>query len=156
MLTLQTPALLIDPGRRLAPGGKTGSTKEKDLEIEFRDVWSELSDGSLHMVRYFQRCSLAGGQYFQRRFLGTKLGLLLYALEPDAGFHHKVGMGKPLGLGSVKVEVLGYFRVDRGQRYTVAGLWRDAIRLVRWRRREERWWIQASGRSVTRWRLTLQ
>ena len=51
-----------------------------------------------------------------------ELGLLLYALEPDAGFHHKVGMGKPLGLGTVKVEVLGYFRVDREQRYSVAGL----------------------------------
>ncbi|MEK7995065.1 MAG: TIGR03986 family CRISPR-associated RAMP protein [Planctomycetota bacterium] len=52
----------------------------------------------------------------------VEVGLLLYALEPDAAFHHKIGMGKPLGLGSVKIEVLGYFPVDRAGRYSVAGL----------------------------------
>jgi hypothetical protein len=51
-----------------------------------------------------------------------ELGLLLYALEPDGKFHHKVGMGKPLGLGSVKVEVVGLFDIDRIQRYSLAGL----------------------------------
>jgi hypothetical protein len=51
-----------------------------------------------------------------------ELGLLLYAIEPDAKFHHKLGMGKPLGLGSVKVQVLGYFRIDRMNRYSVSGL----------------------------------
>jgi CRISPR-associated protein (TIGR03986 family) len=51
-----------------------------------------------------------------------ELGLLLFALEPDPSFHHKIGMGKPLGLGSVKIEVIGYFPVDRIARYSVAGL----------------------------------
>ena len=51
-----------------------------------------------------------------------ELGLLLYALEPDGRFHHKVGMGKPLGLGSVKVEVVGHFEIDRIQRYSLEGL----------------------------------
>ena len=31
-------------------------------------------------------------------------------------------MGKPLGLGSVKVEVVGHFEIDRIQRYSLAGL----------------------------------
>jgi CRISPR-associated protein (TIGR03986 family) len=52
----------------------------------------------------------------------SELGLVLYALEPDEKFHHKVGMGKPLGLGTVKLEVLGYCRVDRQSRYSLAGL----------------------------------
>lgn len=52
----------------------------------------------------------------------TELGLLVYALEPGAGFHHKVGMGKPLGLGTVKLQVAGFFPVDRQSRYSVEGL----------------------------------
>lgn len=69
VVTLQTPALLIDPSRRLAPGGEIGSTSEADLQIEFRDIWDDLSDGSLELVNYFQRSYLAGGRYFARRFL---------------------------------------------------------------------------------------
>lgn len=55
----------------------------------------------------------------------AELGLLLYALAPSPTFHHKLGMGKPLGLGSVKVEVLRRTSVDRQQRYTLAGLQAD-------------------------------
>ena len=32
-------------------------------------------------------------------------------------FWHKLGMGKPLGLGAVEIKPLGIFYVDRGQRY---------------------------------------
>lgn len=52
----------------------------------------------------------------------VELGVLLYALEPNEGFHHKIGLGRPLGLGSVKLEVLGYFRVNREKRYSLEGL----------------------------------
>jgi len=52
----------------------------------------------------------------------VEFGLLLHALEPDAGFHHKLGLGKPLGLGSVKIETMGYLPVDRTRRYSLAGL----------------------------------
>ena len=31
-----------------------------------------------------------------------ELGLLLYALKPAEGFRHKLGMGKPIGLGGVR------------------------------------------------------
>ena len=50
-----------------------------------------------------------------------ELGLLLYALEPCPEFLHKIGMGKSIGLGSVKIELVGIFRVDRQKRYTFAG-----------------------------------
>jgi len=52
----------------------------------------------------------------------VEFGLLLYALEPDTDYHHKLGMGKPLGLGSVKIEPLAYFPVSRQRRYSLEGL----------------------------------
>lgn len=60
-----------------------------------------------------------------------EMGLLLYALAPEAKFHHKLGMGKPLGLGSVKVAVVEWQAVDRQKRYSVMGLRaaRAAVRL---------------------------
>ncbi len=46
-----------------------------------------------------------------------ELGLLLYALRPTAAFRHKLGLGKPLGLGTVEIAPLGLFLVDRAIRY---------------------------------------
>jgi CRISPR-associated protein (TIGR03986 family) len=50
-----------------------------------------------------------------------ELGLLLYTIEPSTDFHHKIGMGKSLGLGSVKMEIAGIFYIDRKKRYSVDG-----------------------------------
>ncbi len=47
----------------------------------------------------------------------TELGLLCRSLQPSDGFHHKLGMGKPLGLGTVKIQPLGLFLIDRKKRY---------------------------------------
>ncbi len=60
-----------------------------------------------------------------------EMGLLLYALAPDNEFHHKLGMGKPLGLGSVKVEVIEWQEVDRQSRYSPAGLRGSRYAVVR-------------------------
>ncbi len=49
---------------------------------------------------------------------GWELGLLLYSLDPKSNFQHKLGMGKALGLGSVRMEVMGLFLVDRLRRYS--------------------------------------
>ncbi len=35
-----------------------------------------------------------------------ELRLLAYSINPDENFHHKLGLGKPLGLGSVKLDML--------------------------------------------------
>jgi CRISPR-associated protein (TIGR03986 family) len=50
-----------------------------------------------------------------------ELGLLLYALTPSPEFRHKIGMGKPLGLGSVRIDVEKVLPVLRPQRYTADG-----------------------------------
>lgn len=47
----------------------------------------------------------------------TELALLLYALQPTPTFRHRLGLGKPLGLGTVRVQTLGAFFVDRAARY---------------------------------------
>ena len=54
-----------------------------------------------------------------------ELAALCFALEPSAGFHHKLGLGKPLGLGSVKVEPLGAFLVERARRYGEQSVFSD-------------------------------
>ena len=46
-----------------------------------------------------------------------ELGLVCYALRPTENFRHKLGMGKPLGLGRVRIDPVGVFYVDRLARY---------------------------------------
>lgn len=46
-----------------------------------------------------------------------ELGMLLYALCPNDDFHHKIGMGKPLGLGSVRLNIVSLHTLDRVARY---------------------------------------
>lgn len=47
-----------------------------------------------------------------------ELGLLVYSLTPTDDFHHKIGMGKALGLGTVKIDIVGIFFIDRLERYS--------------------------------------
>ena len=41
---------------------------------------------------------------------------------PTAHYEHKIGMGKPIGLGSVRIEVVGMRLIDRGIRYSSTAL----------------------------------
>jgi hypothetical protein len=47
----------------------------------------------------------------------SELSVLCRALMPYDDFHHKIGMGKPLGLGTVKLQPVGLFLTDRKKRY---------------------------------------
>jgi hypothetical protein len=47
-----------------------------------------------------------------------ELGALLHALELPAGCAHKLGMGKPLGLGSFRLKVITHKKIDRVSRYS--------------------------------------
>ncbi|MDA1166534.1 MAG: TIGR03986 family CRISPR-associated RAMP protein, partial [Planctomycetota bacterium] len=55
----------------------------------------------------------------------TELGLLCYALRPTDPFRHKLGLGKPIGLGTVRIDPQGLFLVDRQQRYLTDDLFSD-------------------------------
>ncbi len=47
----------------------------------------------------------------------VELGSLLSALDLPEGCAHKLGMGKPLGLGSVKISIINLFLSDRENHY---------------------------------------
>lgn len=47
----------------------------------------------------------------------TELTLLLISLCPDTEFHHRLGLGKSLGLGSVRVDIEAVCLIDRHRRY---------------------------------------
>ena len=67
-----------------------------------------------------------------------ELGLLLCALEPSSRFRHKIGMGKAIGLGSVKIETVGYFKIDRSNRYTYSGLFKPRYSQF-WAHNQNKW-----------------
>lgn len=46
-----------------------------------------------------------------------ELEILLYALRPSDSFRHKLGMGKPIGLGTVRIDIEQLDLVDRIARY---------------------------------------
>lgn len=46
---------------------------------------------------------------------------LCYSLRPKPAYQHKLGMGKPLGLGSISFHAVSVGKVDRITRYTTAG-----------------------------------
>ena len=51
----------------------------------------------------------------------AELALLIFALTLEPGMAYKVGMGKPLGLGSARIEIVGWEQVDRQARYRQFG-----------------------------------
>lgn len=51
-----------------------------------------------------------------------ELGFLLYALRPTEEFRHKIGLGKPIGLGQVLIEPLALAFIDRGDAYRPEGV----------------------------------
>lgn len=59
---------------------------------------------------------LVGGSFnFTVRYWNIEeadLGLLLYALDLPSGMYHKFGMGKSLGLGTVRIDIVGWREDD--------------------------------------------
>lgn len=51
----------------------------------------------------------------------SELRLLLYAIALEQGLWHKIGLGKPIGLGSAEIEIVEWIRVDREARYRAIG-----------------------------------
>lgn len=70
----------------------------------------------------------------------AELGMLTAAIAPQADFHHKIGMGKPLGLGSVKLEILDYQEVSRTPRYSFTGLTAARSSAADWSLRRDDYW----------------
>ncbi len=62
-------------------------------------------------------CTVFRGRIRFENLSKVELGALLFALQLPEGCAHKIGMGKPLGLGSVRITPKLYLS-DRMQRYT--------------------------------------
>lgn len=54
-----------------------------------------------------------------------ELNILCFALRPSLRFRHKIGLGKALGLGSIKIDVTGLTLIDRAARYSPDALFAD-------------------------------
>jgi hypothetical protein len=66
------------------------------------------SDNTKHLDQYVSVQPLSRGRTFRfhidfENLTKKELGLLLFALRPGDAFAHKLGMGKPHGLGSVQI-----------------------------------------------------
>jgi CRISPR-associated protein (TIGR03986 family) len=86
-----------------------------------------------------------------------ELGTLLYALRPTPEYRHKLGLGKPLGLGAVRVDPVGLFLINRVERYSGTGLfrpryaeiWRDDQAASEWPQSRYGRETQAKGNQLT-------
>jgi len=111
--------------------------------------WSDSADRNNPELKWTQRSVARPVQsgavfYFHVDFWNLsrkELGMLAYALMPTPEFRHKVGMGKPIGLGRVKMEPVGAYFVNREGRYTAEGLFgpRYENRWLALEARPERW-----------------
>jgi CRISPR-associated protein (TIGR03986 family) len=73
-----------------------------------------------------------------------ELGALLWALELEGKEVHRLGFAKPLGFGSVKIEVAALDLLEPGERYeslSATGGWRDGLA-------QKDGWVQAFQEAV--------
>jgi len=80
-------------------------------------------------------CPIEKGQtfFFEVDFANlsqAELESLCASLMPHRTFEHKIGMGKPIGLGSVKIEVVGMFLINRATRYSQKSFTDDRYSVV--------------------------
>ena len=63
--------------------------------------------------------------------------MLLYSLRPADSFRHKLGMGKPIGLGSLRIDINSLELIDRRKRYA-----EDSLQQPRYNKALEKNWTQ--------------
>ncbi len=59
-----------------------------------------------------------------------ELNILCYALRPSKLFRHKIGLGKALGLGSMRIDPVSLVLVDRAARYSAEAIFGEDARKV--------------------------
>jgi CRISPR-associated protein (TIGR03986 family) len=108
---------------------KLDDIEEKDADEQTKERAAYAKDGG----RYANPVQRGQDFWFHVDFdnlSDAEIGLLIAALEPrqssldlgQAGFRHRLGWGKPVGLGVVEVEIAGLFKVERAGRYSTVGL----------------------------------
>lgn len=96
------------------PDGRTGEPwKTADRQRESRDLERKAAAAPIKAGTEFE-FSVDFDNLTAREF-----ELLCFALKPTPKFRHKIGLGKALGLGSIRIDILDCTLVDRAQRYRV-------------------------------------
>ncbi|MCX7724557.1 MAG: TIGR03986 family CRISPR-associated RAMP protein [Thermodesulfovibrio sp.] len=126
---VQTPENLNDHPRNLAHYNDTNKIRgyklywHKDAkDKDGKYLWiAKKEDVEKHPTQYTKIKPLKEGAKFKgiirfENLSSIELGAILFVLELPAGCVHKIGMGKPLGLGSIKISTKLYLS-DRKKRY---------------------------------------
>ena len=101
-----------DSSKVKMPANKTNLKKLE--ELFFNDGgWSKPLSSSLKPVPSGKTFI---GKIRYDNLTNAELGCLLYALDLPGDLRHKLGMGKPLGLGTIKVDI-NVTKIDRIKRY---------------------------------------
>jgi len=105
----------------------TWSMPDKNSKVPGRkfyvhhNEWKDVVNHSESIEKTKNNCSVqaldAGNRFhfeiFFENLVDWELGLLLYCLELEPHLAHKLGRGKPLGFGSVKIEVKGIIQREK-------------------------------------------
>lgn len=95
----------------------------EDINKKPKKPWETSNPDDKSKNQKMSCCPMQAGQdfYFHIDFDNLsedELNLLLSSLNPTDDFQHRLGLGKSLGLGSVKIAIEGLFLIDRTERYT--------------------------------------
>lgn len=101
---------------------KSRTAINDDREVKINRATREKSSdaGRKSLVRPLRRNLEFDFEIKFDNLASDELDLLCFALRPTAAFRHKIGYGKPLGLGSVEVTPVALDYVERGERYKSA------------------------------------
>lgn len=94
--------------------------RETSSNEEGPNTWIEIGDKSNsnpEPINPISKKSIFKGRIRFENLTNEELGALLFAIELPEGCCHKLGMGKPLGLGSVLISIDKLSIIDRAERY---------------------------------------
>ncbi len=83
--------------------------------------WVSQNNDRDHLKVRFRPIKEGNDFYFHLDFNNLtkwEIGLFCYVLQPNESFRHKIGMGKPLGLGTVKIDIASLQTINRYNRYS--------------------------------------
>ncbi len=104
-----------DDGQRLDAIKEADKYNDLLKDLQKKEV-KKINDTQHTIIRPVKENVVFSGQVRFNNLTDIELGALLAALSLPEGCAHKLGMGKPLGLGSIQIEPKLYL-VDRSDRY---------------------------------------
>lgn len=115
------------PKPQLAPGQSLPHGRKQYLHHDpANQPWKAKTDPPLHPKMQRRVAPLATGVSFTfavdfDNLSAFELGMLCFALRPQPAFRHKIGMGRSIGLGTIRIDPMAIFTVSRSDRYSAVG-----------------------------------